>query len=437
MPVASLSRRIERDERTAPSASRAASHSARRRGCARRPRARRRGARAGPASDVASTAASARPRNASAASRAPPTTTSAPAGTRCAIRVVRRDNYSWPHALPPASPARSPPASRPAPPCARGDTFVSSTTGASTTFVASSRPPSPASTTATSTPASANAAKRGGRQRLELRRAEPLGRAPDAPDRALEVRLGAVDPDALAPAAHVRREVRAGAQSLAREQASIVRVAVDLPFVPTTCTAGSALRLPELGEQRPHPLEPELLRPRASATRSTRLPSPPAAQPARRAPRARAGSGRASRAPPPRPPCGALRDEPLVREHPLGARDLAAQPLDLRARVAVRPAAVRAHDGLEDPPLVAVEVDEHAAPPEDPRRLLRTRSSAPSRLGVALVRLGPGGDDQPRSRGRAGATRSPRSRAASRGAAAASRRSSAASAVATASSSPS
>ena len=88
-------------------------------------------------------------------------------------------------------------------------TFVSRTTGASTTFVASSRPPSPASTAATSTSRVGELGERGRGQRLELRRPELLRRRAHARDRPLEVGLGAVDPDPLRPAAHVRRGVRA------------------------------------------------------------------------------------------------------------------------------------------------------------------------------------------------------------------------------------
>ena len=42
------------------------------------------------------------------------------------------------------------------------------------------------------------------RQNLELRRSDPLGRAADSGDGALEVGVLAADADALAPAAHVR-----------------------------------------------------------------------------------------------------------------------------------------------------------------------------------------------------------------------------------------
>ena len=49
----------------------------------------------------------------------------------------------------------------------------------------------------------------------------------------------------------------------ARRSAAVSRVVVDLPFVPTTWIDGiGELRVAELGEQRAHPVEPELLGPR-------------------------------------------------------------------------------------------------------------------------------------------------------------------------------
>lgn len=89
----------------------------------------------------------------------------------------------------------------------------SRTTGASITFVASNRPPRPASITATSTPRSANATSAAGRQHLELR--ERLGgarvdggrRLLDALDARRELvrrERRAVDLDALLPAENVR-----------------------------------------------------------------------------------------------------------------------------------------------------------------------------------------------------------------------------------------
>src|SRR5689334_15469648 len=61
-------------------------------------------------------------------------------------------------------------------------------------------------------------------------------------------------------------------------------------------------------------------------------------------------------------------DEALVRELLLGPRDLPAQPLALGLDVAVRLLALGLDDDLEDAPLVvALQWDEHAAPPEGRR----------------------------------------------------------------------
>src|SRR6185437_14256281 len=57
-------------------------------------------------------------------------------------------------------------------------------------------------------------------------------------------------------------------------------------------------------------------------------------------------------------------DEALVGEHLLGPGDLAAEPLALGLDVAVRLLTLRLDDDVEDPLLVALERDEHTAPPE-------------------------------------------------------------------------
>ena len=81
--------------------------------------------------------------------------------------------------------------------------------------------------------------QRRGRDRLELRRPDPLGGRPDAPQRGRQVGRPAVEPDPLLPAAHVRRDRRARRRDRPRAAAArSSRVAVDLPFVPTTWTAG-------------------------------------------------------------------------------------------------------------------------------------------------------------------------------------------------------
>ena len=225
-------------------------------------------------------------------------------------------------------------------------------------------------------------------QRLELRRAERLGRRPHARDRALEARRASVSSRSCQPAtcgevyAPTRSPSRAEQR---RRRPRRRRLAVRADDVDRRV---GALRVAELGEQRAHPVEPEL----------------------------RPGPGAEQRRDPVSPADGielapvalellALRlddlggafcDEALVREHPLGARDLLAQPLALGVDVAVRLRALGLHDRVEDPLLVALERDEHAAAAEDRRRLLH----ALERAGLA-----------PRRRPRATARRSAASRA--------------------------
>ena len=62
--------------------------------------------------------------------------------------------------------------------------------------------------------------ERGGGHDLELRGVEPLRRRPDSRDGLLEVRLGAVEPDPLAPARDVRGDRRADRQALRRAAAA-------------------------------------------------------------------------------------------------------------------------------------------------------------------------------------------------------------------------
>src|SRR5205085_5575698 len=69
-------------------------------------------------------------------------------------------------------------------------------------------------------------------------------------------------------------------------------------------------------------------------------------------------------------------DEAVVGEHPLGARDLLAQALDLRGGVAVARALRRPHDRLEDAQLLTLERHAHAAAAEHLRRLLYAREGA-------------------------------------------------------------
>ena len=132
------------------------------------------------------------------------------------------------------------------------------------TFVASCRPPSPASTTATSTSASANASERRRGDDLELGRHEL--RSPAA-TRATSLEVG------FLPFSRIRslhdatcgEIVEPTRSPSASRSCSIVTVAVDFPFVPDDVMAGvGLLRVAQLREQRAHPLEPEAVaRPRA------------------------------------------------------------------------------------------------------------------------------------------------------------------------------
>ena len=174
---------------------------------------------------------------------------------------ARRARRSRPALRRRASPARSPRASRRGRPCARAPTFVRRTTGASMTFVASSRPPRPASIAAASTPCAANSASAAAvsasncvaPMRSAAARTRPTARS--KPSASVSSRSSQPETcgDVYAPTR----------KPSVRSSAAIVRVAVDFPFVPTTCTrAERALRVAELLEQGAHPPEPELLRPR-------------------------------------------------------------------------------------------------------------------------------------------------------------------------------
>ena len=158
------------------------------------------------------------------------------------------------------------------------------------------------------------------------------------------------------------------------------------------------LRLAERGEQRAHPLEPEpVARPRrerlepgdvrhALYAGRARLELAPVALELR--PLAVDHVGRR------------VRDEPLVREHPFGPRDLLREAGPLGLDVAGCLAPLGPDDGGEDPALlVRAELDLHPAAAEDLRRLLHAVERA-GRVGVRGVRLRPRRDDQPRAAGR-------------------------------------
>ena len=139
--------------------------------------------------------------------------------------------------------------------------------------------------------------RRGG-QRLELRRPDALGR------RAARVRRPR-SKSASSPSTRIRslqprrgaRDRRADRRPSASRSCSIVtrrrRLAVRADDVDRRDTR---LRIAELGEQRPHPLEPEAVR--AATGSGSRASDAELTAVSRRARRARAGSARASRARP-------------------------------------------------------------------------------------------------------------------------------------------
>ncbi len=250
----------------------AARCSGRPRACGRRPRARRRATRAGrgAARGRARLAGRGTPRRRPRPSAAlPPVSTTTRCGAVLAreplpLRLAEHDGRARAGRRP-ASRPRSASRVSPRTSVCSSATLVRTTTGASSTFVASKRPPSPASTAATSTPGLRELGQRRCGQHLELGRAEPLGRRADALDRALEVGLRATDADPLGPTRDVRRVVAAGEEPLARERL------LDRPRRRSLAVRADdvdgrirALRVPELLQQGEDPVEPEpVLRPGA------------------------------------------------------------------------------------------------------------------------------------------------------------------------------
>src|SRR3954471_4440688 len=264
-------------------------------------------------------------------------------------------------------------------------TLVSTTTRVRSTFVASWRPPSPASTTATSTSACANSVSAAAVRISNCAASPASGR----------MRATARSKSASSPFTRMRSlQVRTCGERYvptrrpaSRRSASIIRVVVDLPFVPTTWIA---------------------------RYRVSGLPSRPSSAWMRSSPKPSFGQGLSA-------PTQLVADcveltpvalellalglddvrgrpggERLVCEHALGALDLAFEPRDLRIRVpAVLLCALRLHDRVEDPLLVAFERGEHAAAAEALGRLLH----ADERIDVVAVgplRLEPLRDDQSR-----------------------------------------
>src|SRR5581483_143371 len=262
-------------------------------------------------------------------------------------------------------------------------TFVSTTTGARSTLVASSRPPSPASTTATSTRCSANSASAAA---VSTSNCVASSGSAAARTRATARSNPAASVSSRSHQPATCGEVYAPTRSPApRSRAAVSRVVVDLPFVPTTWIDGKA----SCGSP--------------SSARSARIRSSPnsSGHGESAATQSVAADGvELTAVPRELLPLGLddlrrrVRDEAVVRQHPLGAGDLLAKPLALGLDVAVRPLALRLDDDVEDPFLVPLERDEHAASPEDRRRLLDALQRARGRL-VACLR--PRRYDQPRA----------------------------------------
>ena len=236
------------------------------------------------------------------------------------------------------------------------------------TFVASSRPPSPASIAATFTPLAAKSANA-----AAVRISNCVAPSSSAAGRTRSIAaLEAVRIASAGARANPRRAARCTRGR--RSSRASRRVAVDFPFVPTTwIVSSSRCGIARAGEQLAHPLEPEAVRrPRAEATQ----PSASSSATVLRELLALALDGRRI----------GVRDELLVREHLLRPVDLLLQARALGLDVALRRRSRRPNDRLEDPQRVAVERDPHLAAPVDARRRLRPVERAE----VAVHRCGSG-----------------------------------------------
>src|SRR5262249_12350663 len=138
---------------------------------------------------------------------------------------------------------------------------------------------------------------------------------------------------------------------------SIVTVAVDFPFVPTTCIAGYA----SWGSPRSVSRARMLSRPKPSRGHGLMASSHSTADMFLSVARGQLATVALELLPLGVDHSGwCIRHEALVREHPFRARHLVAQALDLSAAVVLDGRALRAHDGGEDPPLVVrAELDLH------------------------------------------------------------------------------
>ena len=255
------------------------------------------------------------------------------------------------------------------------------------------------------------------REHLELRRAEPFGRRPNGCERGLEVGLGAVDPDALRPRAHVRRQVRARRGGPRRGGA------------PRSSASSSTCRS---SRRRGSPRGPPAARrarraARASARARNRPPATARGSPARRASDTPAvlGAEQLELAP------VALELRSLAVDHVRPARSRRSARSRACPRPARSPCARRARSASTSPVsrrrsgrTTAAKIRRSSSLPSSIATPLRrntwaaslTRSSASCASAWVVVGLGPRRHDQRRSPRREGATRSPRSRAASAGA---------------------
>src|SRR5439155_3258091 len=258
------------------------------------------------------------------------------------------------------------------------------TTRAQRTLVAWRRPPRPASTTAASTSAAANSARAAAvstsncvapsRSAGSRTRSSASSRSASSWSTWIRSLQPATCGEVYAPTLRPSR----------RRNAAARRVAVDLPFVPTTWIAGNA----RCGS--PSSARSARIRPRPNSSgQGERDSSHSSAEGIKLAPvplqllPLRLDHVRRR-----------VRHEALVGEHPLGAGDLPAEPLALSLDVAVRLDASRAHDRLEDPPLVFPHLAERSAAAEDRREILNAVEGFRVR-DETLVRLRPRSHDQP------------------------------------------
>src|SRR4051794_5613482 len=250
-------------------------------------------------------------------------------------------------------------------------TFVRTTTRADSTFVASCRPPRPASTTATSTSACAKAVSAAA-VRISNCVASPAYGRTRATDSSKSASAPFTRMRSLQSRTCGERYVPTRRPASVKS-ASIIRVVVDLPFVPTMWIAGKRVcGLPSRSSSASMRSSPK-----PSAGQGLRLATQLVADCVELTPVAlellALGLDDVRRRP---------RGERLVREHALSPLDLALEPRDLLIEVAaVLLRALRLGDRVEDALLVSLERRGHTAAAEALCRLLY----AHERIGVGRV----------------------------------------------------